>query len=287
MHDTVLVTGASSGLGLALTRRLLQSDHHLVLTAREESLARFGAHGIRETERVWIRPLDVTQRPQRVALVEEIDEELGGVDVLVNNAGVAYRSVVEHVNERERLAQMDVNFLSPMHLIRLALPRMREKGRGRIINVSSVGGMMAMPTMSIYAASKFALEGMTEALWYEVRPWGIHVTLIEPGFIHSSSFRNTRETVDSRQSREAVDDPYHAHYESMAPFIERLMLRASATPHRVAKQIAKVIRMRRPPLRLQATIDARVFSLLRRILPQRMYHAVLYRCLPGIRGWGP
>ena len=92
-----------------------------------------------------------------------------------------YRAVLEHVSDAERVAQMDVNYLAPMDLIRLVLPRMREKHAGRILNVSSVGGMMAMPTMAVYSASKFALEGATEALYYEVRPWNIRVSLIQPG----------------------------------------------------------------------------------------------------------
>lgn len=287
MADAVLVTGASSGLGLALARQLIRrGDRRLVLTARQSSLTRFKAQGIHPGDRVWLRALDVTDRAQRVAVVEEIDADWGGVDVLVNNAGVSYRSVVEHVNQVERLAQMEVNFLGPMHLMRLVLPGMRERRGGRIINVSSVGGMMAMPTMSIYSASKFALEGVSEALWYEVRPWGIHVTLVEPGFIRSSSFANTRYTLDSFYSSTNERDPYHAHYEHMEPFIERTMNRAWATPEKLARRIDRLIRQRRPPLRAPATIDAHLFSLMRRLLPRGLYHRLLYRLLPRVSSWG-
>jgi short-subunit dehydrogenase len=101
---------------------------------------------------------------------------------------------VEHADIDERHAQHEVNYHGPMELVRLVLPTMREKRRGRIINVSSVSGMVAMPTMASYAASKFALEGATEALWYEVRPFKIRVSLVQPGFIRSSSFQNTRLT---------------------------------------------------------------------------------------------
>jgi hypothetical protein len=195
--------------------------------------------------------------------------------------------VVEHVNQEERLAQMDVNFLAPMHLMRLVLPGMRARRRGRIINVSSVGGMMAMPTMSIYSASKFALEGVSEALWYEVRPWGIHVTLIEPGFVRSASFANTRFTLDSMGSMATELDPYHAHYEHMDGFIEKAMHRAWATPDKVARKIVRVIRSKRPPLRVAATIDAHLFSLFRRLVPRRIYHGLLYRMLPAVERWGP
>lgn len=288
---TVLVTGASSGLGLALSRQLIAAqtkgrDYRLVLTARARSLRRFAEAGITESDRLWLRPLDVTDAAQRRAVIEEVDDRWGGVDVLVNNAGVSYCAVVEHVRESERLAQMDVNFRSPMEMARHVLPTMRQKRAGRIINISSVGGMMAMPTMAVYSASKFALEGATEALWYEVKPWNIKVTLVEPGFIHSRSFERVQFTQLSARSIQSTQDPYHAHYENMAPFIGRTMNRAIATPEKLATKIIKVINRKNPPLRVPATIDAWVFAMLRRFLPRRLYHAVLYRSLPQIRQWG-
>lgn len=165
---------------------------------------------------------------------------------------------------------------------------MREKRAGRIINVSSVGGMMAMPTMSLYSASKWALEGATESLWYEVLPWNIRVTLVEPGFIRSGSFQNTRATRGSLRASSSPGDPYHVHYTSMARLIEKLMTRKSASPpERVADVILRVMRRRRPPLRVPGTTDANYFYLLRRFLPRSLYHAMLYRGLPDIASWGP
>lgn len=285
--QTVLVTGASTGLGLALARRLIATTaHRLILTAREASLPRFAAAGIVESERILLRPLDVTRDLERRRVIEEADDRWGGVDVLVNNAGVSYRSVLEHVTEQEFLDQMEVNYVGPVELARLVLPSMRRRRAGRILNVSSVSGMMAMPTMAIYSASKFALEGATEALYYEVRPWNIHVTLILPGFIHSSSFENVRMTVASEHSLADVDEAYHAHYEHMAPFIARLMRLARATPESIAKRVVKTIHRRRPPLRVPVTIDARIFEWLRRWLPRPVYHWILYRSLPGVRTWG-
>lgn len=284
---TVLITGASSGLGLALARELLLSpDLRLILTARESSIQRFADAAIDETDRVHIRPLQVNIHDQRERLVEEIENRWGGVDVLVNNAGVAYRSVVEHIRRDELNRQMEINFDGPLQLIRLVLPKMRERRSGRIINISSVGGMLAMPTMSPYCASKYALEGITESLWYEVRPWNIHVTLVQPGFIRSDSFKNTRLTEKSKNAFEDPDEPYHAHYQNMDGLITRFMGRARATPESIAKRIHRVIRARRPPLRVQATGDARIFSLLRRFLPQRLFHFVLRRALPHVREWG-
>ena len=282
----ILVTGASSGVGLALARRLVNTPHRVVLTARAESLGRFAAAGIHESECLMIRALDVSSDEQRRFVVDEMNARWGAVDVLINNAGVAYRAVVEHVTEQDRLIQMDVNFRSPMELTRLVLPRMREQRFGRIMNVSSVGGMMAMPTMAVYSASKFALEGASEALWYEVRPWNVRVSLIQPGFIRSDGFEKVRFTPLSRASQGDSPDPYSNHYRFMERFIASLMGRALATPDSVARTVLRQMSRRRPPLRVPATLDARLFSMLRRLLPRRLYHWVLYRSLPGIGRWG-
>lgn len=288
MPQVVLVTGASTGLGLAIARALLKhTDMRLALTARSSSLGRFAEHGLEASDRIKLCALDVVCPQQRAAVVRELEQDWGGVDILINNAGVSYRSVVEHVSEAERLEQMDINFRSPMELTRLVLPSMRARRRGRIINISSVGGMMAMPTMAVYSASKFALEGASEALWYEVRPWNIHVTLVEPGFIRSSSFKRIRHTTLSRDAVLHDNDHYHAHYQNMEPFIERMMTLTWATPERIAARVVRLIRMRRPPLRLHATPDAWLFSLLRRFLPRRFYHWFLYVNLPRVRRWGP
>jgi short-subunit dehydrogenase len=285
-NGTVLLTGASSGLGWAIARRLLRTNYRLILTARASSLPRFARAGVRESDRVHLRPLDVTDSRQRAEIVEEANRSWGGVDVLINNAGVSYRAVVEHFSELDEVEEMAVNFQAPVELIRLVLPRMREKRNGRIINISSVGGMMAMPTMALYSASKFALEGATEALWYEVRPWGIRVSLIEPGFIHSDSFKNTRYT---EESRHAVDDPangYYAHYVYMGDFIAKLMNLSPASPDHVAERVYKTMRHPSPPLRVAGTLEAYVFSFMRRFLPRRVYHQCLYWGLPRIRAWG-
>jgi NAD(P)-dependent dehydrogenase (short-subunit alcohol dehydrogenase family) len=286
-RPVVLVTGASQGVGLALARILAAQDRYrLVLTARSSSLERLHEVGFSPGRDVWPLELDVADHKSRQHAVSLVEERWGGVDVLVNNAGLMMRAVLEHASEQDHLEQFAVNYRGPMELIRLILPKMRERRSGRIINVSSVGGMMAMPTMSVYSASKFALEGASEALYYEVRPWNVFVSLVQPGFINSDAIERVIHT--DRGIVEEVNEfsPYHQHYHFMAEFIAKITHRTKATPESVARRMARLIEQKRPPLRVAGTFDALLFTILRRLLPRTLYHEVLYRALPGITQWG-
>ncbi len=287
-RQVILVTGASAGLGLEIAKRVISTDRFLiVLTARPNSMNRFASSGITEDKNILLRPLDITSADMRRELIAELDEKYGGVDVLINNAGFTFRAVVEDVAEEDRLLQMNTNFRSPMELIRLCLPSMRNKRKGKIINISSVGGQMAMPTMAVYSASKHALEGATESLWYELRPWNIKVTLIQPGFINSKGFEKVRRTDLSQASTEEVNSSYHQHYKNMEDFIERVMKLTPSTSGTVANKVLKVIQAKNPPLRVAGTWDAVLFKLMRRFIPQRIYHGILYNFLPNVHKWGP
>jgi hypothetical protein len=283
---TILITGASVGVGLELARLLLATEHRLALTARPSSLERFAAEGIVPGDRLMLVPLDVTDAADRESAVRAVAARWGGVDVLVNNAGVSYRAVAEHTPDDEIVAQLASNFLGPMALVRLVLPYMRANRFGRIVNVSSVGGMTAMPTMSAYSASKFALEGASESLWYEVRPWGVHVSLVRPGFINSDGFRKVRFTPQGRAAVADRTDAYHHHYVNMGDLVGALMQLTFHSPADVAETICRVIESPNPPLRVPGTWDAHAFDLLRRFLPSRLYHRLLYAGLPRVWEWG-
>lgn len=283
----ILITGASTGLGLSIVKQLSPNpDFFLVLTARKSSLYRFAKENIFESDNLWIRPMDVTSPFERESVVEEILNKFGRVDVLINNAGIAYRSVIEHIEPDELGRQMNTNFYSPLELIRLVLPSMRQQRAGHIVNISSVGGVMAMPTMGLYSASKFSLEAISEALWYELKPWNIKVSLVEPGFICSSSYMRVPWSRKALLVGGNEDYPYHKQYQSMVPLIARMMNLSFAPPSRIASKVQKVIEKKSPPLRVAVTFDAKVFSLLKKLLPQKLYHNLLYKLIPKSYSWG-
>ncbi len=280
----ILLTGATSGIGLAMARRLWNSSYKVAITVREQSRHKISTEPFKENDRFTIIDLDINSATGRVKALDRLSKLWGGVDVLINNAAISYRSTIEHATHEDDLLQLQTNFLSPLELIRLALPHMRKQQWGRIINLSSVGGMMAMPTMGLYSASKFALEGASEALWYELKPWNVSVTLVQPGFINSESFRNVALSKKAKISAEGNDE-YTPYYKHMSKFIEKLMTSAFATPDSIARKVVGLIDREYVPLRMPATIDAHFFSFIRRFMPRSFYHALLYRNLPGISQW--
>lgn len=176
---TWLITGASRGLGRSFAEAALSRGDRVAATSRHiDGLAplvqSFGAN-------VLPLVLDTTERESVFAAVERCHSVFGGVDVLVNNAGVGAIGSVEETTEREARGVLDTNFFGPLWLVQAVLPLMRQQCHGHIIQISSVAGLASFPMVGLYNASKWALEGLTEALAQEVGEFGIHVTLLEPG----------------------------------------------------------------------------------------------------------
>ena len=281
----IIVTGCASGIGNALASLLYHcNEYRVAITGRENSIAGM-TQQFPPNERFMVLPLDVRIEAERQKLINGVLSRWEHIDILVNNAGMSYRAVVEHMSDEDEIRQMSTNYFGPVGLIRGVLPSMRERGRGKIISVSSVSGMLAMPTMASYSASKYALEGMSEALWYETKPLGIDVCLIQPGFINSNSFKKVYYTEKSNPAA-AAGGPYDDYYTNMTPFVEKLMRMSFSTPEKIAKIILKVIRKENPPLWIPATLDASFFYYVRRLLPRRLLLPFLFFTLPGARRWG-
>lgn len=281
----VIITGCSSGLGLALARHLESlKQYRLVVTAREKSFAKL-MELFKSSDEMLLHKLDVTENEQVSQLVNAVTQKWGRIDILINNAGICFRGVVEHMDPESEMIQLKTNYLGPMNLVRSVLPIMREQRGGKIINISSVSGMISMPTMASYSASKQALEGATESLWYEAQPYGIKVCLVEPGFVRSDSFRHVVISKKAELSQK-LKGPHSEYYNSITPLIETMMHLSGATPEKIAKRIERIMRDKNPPLRLQVTLDAHVFHILKRWLPARFFHHVMFALLPGSHKWG-
>lgn len=285
VSPVVLITGCSSGVGEALADLLTaRTPYRLVLTARTKSIEKVRAR-FRESDRLMILPLDVSDTRQIMGVVSEVIHRWERLDILINNAGICYRATVEHMDLLSEVEQMKVNYIGPMTLSRAVIPLMRERGRGKIINISSVSGILGMPTMASYCASKHALEAASESMWYELKPVGINVSVIRPGFINSDGYNHVLSAPKSRLSEE-LDGPYADFYRFMTPFVSRMMNRSFGTPQSVAKRILKVIKTQNPPLWVDATPDARMFSFFRHVLSDRWFTKLMSFVLRLQIRWG-
>ncbi len=205
----VWITGASVGIGKATARVMAKRGWAVAASARNAGQLNRLA---RRHDNIHPYPLDVADPVARREVYARIREELGPIDVLVNNAGIGCRGAVEEIELHEFRDLYDVNVFAPLALMKLVLPDMRKRRDGRIINVSSVVGRAANPFSGAYSSSKFALEGLSDALRREVRPWGIKVILIEPGPIATEFGKRARSHSEPQLQRE--DSPYFPYYQN-------------------------------------------------------------------------
>ncbi|WP_035299380.1 SDR family oxidoreductase [Brevibacillus thermoruber] len=267
-----LVTGASSGFGLHTSVALAQAGFRVVAAMRSpekrhDLLQTAETAGVRE--RIDVRRMDVTDHAGIVQTVEEIAAAYGRIDVLVNNAGFAAGGVVEEVDEDTWRAQMETNFFGTVAVTRAVLPHMRRQRRGKIINMSSVSGRTAFPGYAPYAASKFAVEGFTEALRLEVLPFGIHAVLIEPGAYKTEIWRKGFATIRMREN---------SPYQPMLEAVLRMSRRTAETappPQEVAAAVVKAALAPAPRLRYPLGRGTAAMSLLRSLLPWKWYERIV------------
>jgi NAD(P)-dependent dehydrogenase (short-subunit alcohol dehydrogenase family) len=206
MSKTLLITGVSSGFGRALAVAALAAGHRVVGTVRDDA-ARVAFTAL-HPERAVACLLDVTDTDAIAPLVARLDAEVGPIDVLVNNAGYGHEGVLEESPIAEMRRQFEVNVFGAVAMTQAVLPGMRQRRRGHIINITSMGGFITMPGIAYYCGSKFALEGISEALGKEVKPLGIAVTAVAPGSFRTEwAGRSMRRTPRCIADYDAVFDP--------------------------------------------------------------------------------
>ncbi|GAC1038318.1 oxidoreductase [Pseudomonas sp. No.117] len=246
-HKTLFITGVSSGFGQALAHEALAAGHRVIGTLRREadrqafaSLSA-NAHGIL---------LDVTDFARLEAVVTEVQAELGPVDVLVNNAGYGHEGILEESPLEDLRQQFEVNVFAAVAMIKAFLPAFRQRRRGHIINITSMGGTITLPGISYYCGSKFALEGISAALGQELAPFGVQVTAVAPG-----SFRTDWAGRSMRRTPRSIPD----YDESFAPIRAAREAKSGkqlGDPRKAAQAMLQLIAMPAPPRQLLLGSDA-------------------------------
>jgi len=240
------VTGCSSGFGRQIAMRLLELGRRTVVCAREPA----DIKDLAEFKNALTLCLDVTNRTQVEEAVGLAEKHFGRIDVLVNNAGIGYFGAVEESDEDEVRKMFEVNFFGLCRMIHVALPGMRERGSGTIVNISSIAGLRSFPSLGYYSASKFAVEGLSEALWQEVEPLGIKVMLVEP-----SGFRTDWAGRSANETQSPIDD-----YSSTAGRAMKMVRESSGQqpgdPERAAIAIIDAVESSDIPHRLLLGNDA-------------------------------
>jgi NAD(P)-dependent dehydrogenase (short-subunit alcohol dehydrogenase family) len=274
---TVLITGCSTGIGRATAVRLADHGWTVYATARKlETIRDLASHGCRALA------LDVCDEGSMRAAVDTIAKVEGAVGVLINNAGYGQEGVFETVPMDEVRRQFETNVFGLTRLTQLVLPGMRRQRWGKIVNLSSMGGRLALPGGAFYHATKYAVEALSDSLRFEVKPFGVDVIVIEPGPI-KTRFGDT--AIGSLGGLRDGDSAYKAFNAILASKIreayEGPMGRLAAEPDAVARVIEKAISAQRPRTRYPVTAAARILMALRRWLPDRGFDAFLRTQFPS------
>lgn len=244
----ILITGVSSGFGRALAQQALQAGHRVVGTVRNDE-ARVAFEAL-APGRAFGRLLDVTDADAIDALVADVEENVGAIDVLVNNAGYGHEGILEESTLAELRHQFEVNVFGPAALIKVVLPHMRARRRGHILNITSMGGFITMPGIAWYCGSKFALEGISEVLGKEVAAFGIHVTAVAPG-----SFRTDWAGRSMARAPRSIED-YDALFDPIRSAREDKSGHQLGDPVKAAQAMLQIINSDAPPSHLLLGSDA-------------------------------
>lgn len=242
-QKTWFITGASRGFGLDITKAVLASGDQVIATVR--SKADVLAAQFNNDANLLVVTMDVTDQAQISSAVAQGLARFGRIDVLVNNAGYGLLSGIEEATDEEVKQNYEVNVFGALNMIREVLPVMRKQRSGHVINVSSVGGLGAYVGWGLYGSTKFAIEGITEALALEVAPLGIHATVVAPGFFRTN-FLDESSLISSKQVIEDYGDTVGA----MRDFAAKVNYQQPGDPEKLAAAFVKLANAEKPPVHL-------------------------------------
>ena len=234
------ITGCSTGFGRELAKQVLERGHRTVVTARDP----LDLDGLPAIGDALLLKLDVTDPSQIDAAIKAAEKKFGRIDVLVNNAGIGYLAAVEEGEDSEVRRMFEINVFGLIHVIQAVLPGMRARRHGFIVNFSSIAGLCAFPSLGYYNATKFAVEGLSEALWQEVEPLGLKVMLVEP-----SGFRTDWAGRSANESKQQIAD-YAATAGAWRTEIRDDSGKQPGDPVRAVRAIIEAVESAHPPHRL-------------------------------------
>ncbi len=271
-HKVILISGASSGLGESTARYLASLGHRVYGTSRFAADDDISTQ-INDPDKSFVMlAMDVSSNESVKKVVSQIVDYEGRLDVVFNNAGYGISGSIEDTSLDEAYAIMETNFFGAMRLCKAILPIMRHQKDGYIINTSSIGGLIGLPYQGLYSASKFALEGMTEALSKEVKSWGIKVVLLEPGDCRTG-FTANRQWVQEARSNPAYEDKF-----TRAMSIIENDENSGYSAEKVASLLNCIINDPRPKLRYTVGFKSqRMSAVLKRIMPDRMFEDLIIK----------
>ena len=264
MEKTVLITGTSRGIGLETALYFHERGWNVIATMRNPNKRKTRLH---EKGLPDLVHLDVTDEKSIQAAVDYALDKYGHLDVLVNNAGYGLYGPFESLSEAKIRSQFETNLFGMQAVTRAVLPVFRRQGAGTIVNLASMGGRVAFPLYSVYNSSKFAVEGFTEGLQYELRPLNILVKLIEPGVIKTDFYGSSMEQVDDPELEEAYGD----FIKRAAKNVDDQVTSGGTEPHAVAQTIYRAALDTSRRLRFMVGMDARMVVFLHWLLPQRLF----------------
>jgi NAD(P)-dependent dehydrogenase (short-subunit alcohol dehydrogenase family) len=277
--NIAFVTGATDGLGRAAALLLAERGYRVFAGGR--SAERRAALEKQAGERklpLEVLELDVCDDDSVARAVEEVERRAGPVEILVNNAGIVIAATIEEITLADLRKQFDTNLLGVIRVTQKVLPEMRRRRRGRIVNMSSIAGKMAMPVMGPYSASKHALEAITDSLRLELFPFGIHVAMIEPGIIPTSIGRNAAE-YSAAYAGSAQHSPYKALYQSVIHHFESGAKASKTTAEDCARVILRAIEENPPRPRYLVTGEAKIANRMKWLMTDRSFDRLLIKRL--------
>ena len=247
-NNVWFITGAARGMGIDIAKGALEAGHSVVATARDAAnvTAALGQH-----ENLQAVSLDITNPDAAQAAADAAVEHFGSIDVLVNNAGNFYAGYFEEISDKQFRAQMETNFFGPLNVTRAVLPVMRKQRSGHVITMSSAAGIIGQEFCAAYAASKFALEGWMESLQYDVGPYGIKTTIVEPGFFRTELLVEGASSIWPELS---IEDYAQRTTATIAAWKSMNGLQGG-DPAKLAAALVTIAALEQPPLRWLAGAD--------------------------------